>query len=491
MFKLSRVLFVLFLGSLTNFANAFQQQSVDGPNHLNAALLATGVIKHIRYTSNNEMWTILNSPICRQVEDEGARQEKDIGVILTGNNLISHAFALVNQNLAFEKRSANKNDPYQVTSLSDLKKSFNLQPFRYYRCQSLDSFVLERKPKIKMFMRNTIKELEAIEGSLQEYISKFYLYQDQNKYLEIERDLQVLSRKLSLVAEFGGDSDEENLIFKMMASRFVSIARQIQFLGFDKFYSLVSEWENQDHNIGSVFQILLAYKVQDDLDRAFANVRKRITDIYGPIVRKVRNVELDISLTEEYSDNVGSVSLYKNKAQVELGYDLHRNRRMKPDAYMAVLCHEVGHVLGGSPYSKSGKGPQWESDIPSSSEGQSDYFSSLACLKKVFAVDTKETPMQFEVSADVKKKCMTEYSTIKEQNICQRSIRAGYDLMDFIISVFEKHSNGVVMPRPNMDVAEGKGLSVGTLYASFQCRYDTIKAGALNEKQPDCWYTGK
>ena len=185
---------------------------------------------------------------------------------------------------------------------------------------------------------------------------------------------------------------------------------------------------------------------------------------------------------------MGGVSLYKNSATIQLGYDLHHSGPLSPDAYSAILCHEVGHLLGGRPFLGNGKGPQWVSDTPSASEGQSDYFSSLACMKKIFAKDAKETVMNFDVTPEVKGSCKAKFPKIQDQNICQRSIRAGYELMDFIISVFEKYQPGTILPRPNMNIPEGAGLSVGRLYPSFQCRFDTIKAGALNEKRPACWY---
>jgi len=56
---------------------------------------------------------------------------------------------------------------------------------------------------------------------------------------------------------------------------------------------------------------------------------------------------------------------------------LARHEHATIDAFRAVACHEIGHHLGGAP-KKSGWFGTWASN-----EGQSDYFATYKCMKKL------------------------------------------------------------------------------------------------------------
>jgi hypothetical protein len=55
-----------------------------------------------------------------------------------------------------------------------------------------------------------------------------------------------------------------------------------------------------------------------------------------------------------------------------------RIKNMTVDAFAALICHELGHVLGGPPY-QSIPGSEW-----SSAEGQSDFFAASQCLPRYY-----------------------------------------------------------------------------------------------------------
>ena len=305
------------------------------------------------------------------------------------------------------------------------------------------------------------------------------------------RDLQVLAYKIDNMPE--AKNVEENLILKIIANRFVSIAGQLNAIGYKALRDVVWQWENQDKNIDEIYAAILKLQIQDDLDMVYTKARAKFLEVYGPMVEAQRQVKLNLALDKENTTTPAGVSLYADHAQIEIGSDFHRDPAMTPDAYLAMLCHEVGHVLGGKPYSENSlnSSPQWVSKIPSSSEGQSDYFSSLACMKKVFADSTPGTVTDFAVTPRVKGLCISQYPKILDQNICQRSVKSGFELMHFIASIYERFNSNGDIPTLAMDKPEERGLSWGRLYPSIQCRFDTILAGALNQPRPDCWFDTK
>lgn len=119
--------------------------------------------------------------------------------------------------------------------------------------------------------------------------------------------------------------------------------------------------------------------------------------------------------------------------------------KLSPTVLTLLLCHELGHFLGGPPL-KSRNG--W-----SSTEGQSDYYSTSECMKEIG--DTTEA--QFIEAA----KALTSiYAQVTGQ------------------------------AQPSPDRCEEQSVSrINYGYPSAQCRLDTLLAGWREEPRPSCWFT--
>ncbi len=507
-----RLIITLVVLNFSNVATAeIPLPYYDGPNCLNAAMVKVGLSKNYRYASNGEMQTMLKSPLCRRLSNGEDRHVNDIGLIIDNGplavkNIISHAFVQLSSSQVFQKYGYSKADPYQKVDLQTAlgeydfdqnpacrQNQFDRKACRigtdFYRCDPLEKFISNNKSNIRMHTLSFFRQLEKIELKLQDYLSANDF--TKIKQLEIARELQVLARKLMNVPE--SEVVAENLFFNIIANRFVSIAGQLNALGYHELRNAVWQWENQDKNIGEVFEAISKLQIKDDLDLIYSKVVANFISIYAPIVKLERNLPLYFVLDEELPNVAAGVSLYKDQAHIGAGVDLHRDPDMTPDAYIAMLCHEVGHLLGGKPYSKNTlkPSPEWVSTTPSSSEGQSDYFSSLRCMKKVFSKNTSTSVAVFGVTPKIRNLCVRQYSKILDQIICQRSIKAGFDLMSYISAIYTRFGKTADFIKLDMDASEGSGLSVGRMYPTLQCRYDTILAGALNRKQPHCWFVSK
>lgn len=117
--------------------------------------------------------------------------------------------------------------------------------------------------------------------------------------------------------------------------------------------------------------------------------------------------------------------------------------QMDEDTLKLLLCHEMGHLLGGPPL-KSRNG--W-----SSTEGQADFYSAIACAKR----------MRFDEKSfiDSALNLTAIYAEVSRQNI----------------------------PRVDRcDELKVERTNYG--YPSVQCRLDTLMAGWYEKARPVCWF---
>jgi hypothetical protein len=86
-----------------------------------------------------------------------------------------------------------------------------------------------------------------------------------------------------------------------------------------------------------------------------------------------KNHELIITV-DSLSQRVNAdINVKGNEIVIQIMGGMLMHPEMKPEVLQLLLCHELGHFLGGAPL-KSRKG--W-----SSTEGQADYFSGLYCAR--------------------------------------------------------------------------------------------------------------
>jgi hypothetical protein len=140
-----------------------------------------------------------------------------------------------------------------------------------------------------------------------------------------------------------------------------------------------------------------------------------------------------------------NAEVIKNNASVTISVwgGMLSHPKMNAHVLLLLLCHELGHDLGGPPL-KSRNG--W-----SSTEGQADYFSTLSCLKN-FEFDED----QFLASAE---ELSGIYAEVNMQG------------------------------RPSVDTCdESTVLRINFGYPSAQCRLDTLLAGWRAGPRPRCWY---
>ncbi len=206
-------------------------------------------------------------------------------------------------------------------------------------------------------------------------------------------------------------------------------------------------------------------------EQRFNEIITRVEDVYKPIVASKGK---QFEVVRNWED--GTVNAYANQSgdtwYVNMFGGLARHQLVTDDGFMMVVCHETGHHLGGAPRYN---GTDWASN-----EGQSDYFASLKCMRKVLAGDDNLSIVaKMKIDADAKTKCDSVYKSASESALCQRIAMAGKSLAMLLGSL--GGSSKVAFNTPDKSVVR----RTNDAHPKAQCRLDTYFQGGLCDKSMD------
>lgn len=203
---------------------------------------------------------------------------------------------------------------------------------------------------------------------------------------------------------------------------------------------------------------------------AFNKIMDDVGAIYAPIVKAKGG---NLVFQRNWDD--GTVNAYASRQgttwQVAMFGGLARYKDMTVDGFTYVVCHELGHHLGGAP--KYVRNP-W-----ASVEGQSDYYGGLKCMKRLWANDNNVAIVDnMQVDAVVEKACEKQFANSNEAALCKRLAMAGKTLGQTLADLGQEKA---------VDFATPSTVVVTKLMESHppaQCRMDTYFAAALCDKDP-------
>lgn len=152
--------------------------------------------------------------------------------------------------------------------------------------------------------------------------------------------------------------------------------------------------------------------------------------------------------------------------QVNMYGGLARHPDVTNDGFALVVCHELGHHLGGAP--KKLIPNSWASN-----EGQADYFATLKCFRRVYGQDNNaEIVSKMDIDPLVTEKCNQVWSNSSDIALCKRSAMAGKSLAKLLSRRSDKTPE-FDTPDPSVVKLTYSGHPAG------QCRLDTYFHGAL------------
>lgn len=144
---------------------------------------------------------------------------------------------------------------------------------------------------------------------------------------------------------------------------------------------------------------------------------------------------------------------------------LARRPEVTPDGFQMVVCHELGHHLGGFPL----KGARWAAN-----EGQADYFATQACAHEIWKDQTAENAKARGIApANVKAACDSQWKNENSQNLCYRTALAGQSLANLLAKLGNQGAPD--FSKPDMTVVK----KTDDNHPKAQCRLDTYYQGAL------------
>ena len=207
-------------------------------------------------------------------------------------------------------------------------------------------------------------------------------------------------------------------------------------------------------------------------EQEFNDVISKIETIYKPLVREKGG---DLHVERKWEDGTvnASAQRFGGKWVVNMYGGLARHETITRDGFAMVVCHELGHHIGGLPKKKMYWSTTWAAN-----EGQADYFASLKCMRRYMKDDDNVAIVEkMDVPEFVTKKCQESFTTQEEFAICQRTSMAGLSLGN-LFKVLKKLNKDLKFDTPDPK----KVSTTDHNHPAPQCRLDTYFAGALCDK---------
>ena len=202
----------------------------------------------------------------------------------------------------------------------------------------------------------------------------------------------------------------------------------------------------------------------------------RIEKVYKDIVKK-KGGELVINRMWSTTQVNSNATRQGSKWIINAFGGLARYEYMTFDGELMVLCHEMGHHMGGFPKYPGIFGGSWASN-----EGQSDYFATMKCFRRIIENDNNEAILAtMNVPNEVSRGCQLGFKTAKEIAICKRSAMTGKVLAEVLYHLGRSSSSSSEpADAPDFDTPSTAQVSTtNDKHPLAQCRLDTYFAGAV------------
>lgn len=202
----------------------------------------------------------------------------------------------------------------------------------------------------------------------------------------------------------------------------------------------------------------------------FNNAVDRVMKAFEPEI-KAAGAKIQLNMMWSNATVNASTNRTGNVWQFNMYGGLARHPKISIDAFTAVVCHELGHQIGGAPKNTM----FWFKKLWSTNEGQSDYFAMTKCLRRVFtASETAELMRTETIDDDAKAECNKAWSNPADADLCKRSAMASKSLAETLASL-RPNSATVNFMTPDQNVVK----KTFNGHPAAQCRLDTYFQGAL------------
>lgn len=205
-------------------------------------------------------------------------------------------------------------------------------------------------------------------------------------------------------------------------------------------------------------------------EQQFNDVITKVETIYAPLVEQEGG-----KLVINRGWNDATVNAYAQRSgsnwNVAMFGGLARHNTITEDGFALVVCHEIGHHIGGAPKKASMWSSTWASN-----EGQADYFANLKCLRRTFLNDDNIAYIaNLDAPAALVNACNDAWASAEDRAICIRGGMAG----DSVAKLFAALRN---QAPAKFDTPDSRVVTVtDDNHPAHQCRLDTYFQGSLCE----------
>lgn len=259
------------------------------------------------------------------------------------------------------------------------------------------------------------------------------------------------------------------------------------------FFCLISHAFGNDWPPSYRYQVLTSDKTTSTVTKeSFEFIPALVLSLTSPEISKRKlSVEIRSDWVKPYFTAWASHE-GTDKFAINFWGGLARIPGMNDEAFALTACHELGHILGGTPRIKI-KEFLW-----SSAEGQSDYYAAGVCLKTYFLFmnKLKKLTIPKDIPETSFTLCRTSYSEETDFLVC---LNISKGIMGFanMLKHLNGHSEDYHIETPSRKKV---ALTIYDSYPEQQCRIDTLFQASLcplrdfpceGKKpgaRPDCWF---
>lgn len=202
----------------------------------------------------------------------------------------------------------------------------------------------------------------------------------------------------------------------------------------------------------------------------------RIIDIGHKLYKPFADANNEtLRINNKWSDSTvnANVSRFFGTVTINMFGGLARRPEVNPEGFALVLCHELGHAYGGTPYLSA-----WQK---MSAEGQADYYGAMECHHKLMDI-LKLEGYDIEPTTYMESVCEENFEGDRAE-LCVRDLVGGQSLGHLLSVMKEEAIPNYETPDPYVT-----DKTMTSYPKTIQCRLDTYLNGSLKANRPACWF---
>lgn len=175
--------------------------------------------------------------------------------------------------------------------------------------------------------------------------------------------------------------------------------------------------------------------------------------IYTPIIAQKGGT---FHIQRDWSDGAVNAWAWRSGTEyhLEVPGGMSRYHLIIEEAFIMTICHELGHLIGGSPARNQ--------EI--SYEGQSDYFAASHCMKRMMMVIKPYAQLKPDSERD---------HHCGNNIVCHRTLAGARSVADYFASLDGNKTLSLINEDPTVV------KQTNDKHPASQCRLDTMKRGYL------------